>query len=233
MAACTHAVGTADTGASPNTSGAFTPSANDLLVVFVVASDTTDAAGTLSSSVGGQSFAFILKATYATSAHAIYCFVANALSTAVSQTVTWTESSVASTGTVIFVCRVSGMTRKGTAAVRQTAKQDNQGVGTPAPAFSVAALTGNPCLGVMANTTASLTMTPPTGWTEPAGGETSYTVPSIGSEYVFRDSGFTGTTVTWGSSSLSVFGSMIVEMDTSAAVNGARKGPPPIQPILG
>lgn len=216
MAACTHAAGTADTGNTPNTSGAFVPVNGDLLIAFVVASDTVSATATLTSSVG-LTFTQFLKAAFRGGVDSIYGFVANALvSNTASQTVTF-DAADAATGTIIFVCRVSGMTKTGLTAVRQSAKQDNQGVGTPAPAFSASALTGNPTLGVIGNSTASLALTPPTGWTEPAGGETSYTTPSTGGEYVFRDSGFTNSTITWGSASLSAFGSMIVELDTSVA----------------
>lgn len=217
MAACTHAIGTADTGATPNTSGAFTPAVGDLLIAFVVASDTSQATATLTSSIGGFTFTQFLRATYRTSLDSIYGFVANALvSSATSQTVAFDTASDAATGTVIFVCRVSGMTKTGLTAIRQSAKQDNQAsAGTPAPAFSVAALTGNPCLGAIGNSSAVPNFTAPSGWTE--GNETGYSTPNTGGEYVFRNSGFTGTTVTWGSASASTFGSMIVELDATAA----------------
>ena len=219
MATTTHAIGTADTGASPNTSGAFTPAANDLLVVFVVASDTTDAAGTLSCSAG-TTFTLVNKAVYSASANAIYCFVANSLSAASSQTVTWTETSDAASGTHIFVERIAGMSRTGSGAIRQSAKTDNgSAAGTPAATFASSALTGNVTLGVVGNSSNPAAMTPPTNWTEPAStGDLGYNVPATGGEVVFRDSGFTSTTITWGGTSATVYGVSIVELDTTSVV---------------
>lgn len=226
MAACTHAIGTADTGNTPNTSGAFTPALNDLLIVFVVLSASTGSTdpcltcstGMTFTNVTGSSSAFAL---FASSVNGIACFVSNSLvSSATSQTVTIDPSDPAN-GSILFVCRVSGMTKTGLAAIRQFAFQENQAAGTPAPAFSVAALTSNPTLGCIGNTTATAaTMTPPTSWTEPAStGDLGYGSPTTGGEYCFRDSGFTGTTITWGSSSSTGFASLIVELDASATLD--------------
>lgn len=219
MAAVTHRVITADTGNTPNTSGAFTPALDDLLIAFVVASATVENPGALTSSIGGFTFSLVTNALYRASSNTIYVFVADALvSSAVSQTVTFDPVDTAS-GTVIAVASVSGMSRTGALAIRQSAKQENQAAsGTPAPAFSSAALTDNPTFGVVGNETNPAGMTEPTGWTE--GGDTGYVTPTVGAEYVYRDSGFTGTTITWGSASASAFGSIIVELDTSAAPAG-------------
>jgi hypothetical protein len=116
------------------------------------------------------------------------------------------------------VTEYSGITRTGAAAALQSAKQDNQSAGTPAPAFGVAAQTGNPVLGQIMNATNNATMTPPTSWTERR--DAGYNTPTTGFEAVTRDSGFTGTTVTWGSASASAFCSLIVELDTSAPPSG-------------
>lgn len=219
MATVTHRVITADTGNTPNASGAFTPSLNDLLIAFVVASATVQDPGALASSIGGFTFSPILRATYASSVNSIYAFVSDALvSSATSQTVSFDPADTAN-GTVIMVCSVSGMSRVGTAAILQSAKQDNQAAtGTPAPAFSANALTGNPTLGVVGNESNPAALTEPTGWSE--GGDTGYNTPATGAEYVFRDSGFTGTTITWGGTSASAFGAIILELDTSAAATG-------------
>lgn len=218
MATCTHKVGSADSGTTPNDSGAFTPALGDLLIVLIVATGTGDATATVTNSAG-MTFSLVLKATYGGSAHAIFVYVANALVTsAISQTITVDMPADPATGTFIFVNAVAGMSRVGTNAIRQSAKQDSQAAGTPAPAFAVAALTGNPTLGIVGNLTNPATMTPPTGWTEDAGtGDRGYTSPTAGAEYAFRNSGFTGTTITWGSASDTEFGALIVELDASAA----------------
>jgi hypothetical protein len=107
------------------------------------------------------------------------------------------------------------MSRTGAAAVLQSAKQENQGSGTtPAPVFGNSALTGNPTLGAVANTSNPATLTPPTGWTELD--DLGITSPTAGLEYIGRNSGFTGTTVTWGSTSPTPFASLIIELDTTS-----------------
>ena len=156
-------------------------------------------------------------ASCAASVNSIYAFVSDQLvSNAASQTVTFDPADAAN-GTIIFVNAVAGMSKSGTAAIRQFAKQDNQAAGTPAPAFSSNALTENVTLGVVGNATSPAGLTAPTSWTEPAStGDLGYSTPTTGGEYVFRNSGFTGTTITWGSASASAFGSIIIELDTSA-----------------
>lgn len=213
MATVTFKVNTASTtNASSYASGSFTPVASDLLVVFVHASGTVTDAQMLSST--GILFTQVAAFLDATSVNRVYCYVAGSLATAVAQTVTWSYTGTAASGAVIQVYAVAGMTRLGTFAVRQSAGQSNQAaLGTPAPTFGVAVLTGNPALGAIGNSTNPATLTPPTSWTE--GADSGYATPTTGLESVFISSGFTGTTVTWGSTSTTAFGSLIVELDTS------------------
>lgn len=220
MATCTHAVATADTGATPNTSGTFTPAVGDLLVAFVGASNTVEASPTLTSSVSGFTFSLVDSFVWSSSNHTGYLFVSNAkVSSASSQSVTFNATDAA-TGTNIIVTRVSGMTQVGLSAIRQTAKQQNQSSGTtPAPAFGAAALTGNVTIGYLCNNNNPAGRTEPTDWTE--GADIGYNNPTIGTEYAFRNSGFTGTTITWGSTYGANGGSLIVELDCSAS---SRKG---------
>jgi hypothetical protein len=84
------------------------------------------------------------------------------------------------------------------------------------------ALTGNVTLGFLANGTNPATMTEPTGWTEAA--DLGYATPTTGVHAVHRDSGFTGTTITWGSTTGGSTLDIILEMDTSAAGGGAVPG---------
>lgn len=214
MATCVLRVGTADTGATPNTSGSFTPGSGDLHIVFVVATDTVQATATLTNSNGITTYTQFLRATYASSAHSIYGFVSDSLGATGSQTVTFDTASDPATGTLIFVYSIGSMTKFGLSAILQSTKQDNgAAAGTPAPAFGVSALTGNPTLGCIGNNTNPAGMTPPTNWTESASGDLGYINPATGGEVVHRDSGFTGTTITWGSTSASTFGALIVEVD--------------------
>jgi len=208
-----HAISTASTSnATSYASGAFTPAANDLLVAFVTASGTI-ATGTMTDSQN-LGFVKVTSALKNSSADTIYLFVAKNLANAKSMTVTFDCTGDAATGAIIQVVRISGMNRTGLNAILQFAMQENQAAaGTPAPAFGAAAQTGNPTLGVVGNSTNPATMTAPTGWTE--NDDAGYITPTTGAEYVVRDSGFTGTTVTWGSTSASAFGAVIVELDTT------------------
>lgn len=232
MATCTQAVGTADTGNTPNTSGAFTPALNDLLIVFVVASAVAPGPGdTLTSSVG-MTFTRFGSGPYATNVNMIFGYVSDALvSNTASQTVTFDQTSDPANGTNIFVFRVSGMSKTGSAAVKQFKIVTNQGAGgTPAATFDASCLTNNPTLAVVGNNSSPAGLTPPTSWTETATiGDIGYSTPTTGGEVVFRDSGFTGTTITWGSTSATVFGVLAVELDTSVPFL-----PPPrsMQPFL-
>lgn len=238
MATCTFRVGTADTGVTPNPSGAFTPAVGDLLVVYVVATDISTAnaaSSTLTSSVGITftcNFASWV-ATYATSAHQIFLFVANSfVASATSQTVSFDNVPDPATGTIIFVFSIAGMSRTGSAAVRQVQVSSNQGAGgIPAGAFGTTTLTTNPTIACVGNSTSPATLTPPTGWTEPATGDLGYATPTTGGEVCFRDSGFGTGSYAYGSSSATAFGNMMAEFDASIPKTPYNRIPT-IMPIL-
>ena len=201
------------------TTASFTPAADDLLVAFAVVS-TTAAAGSMSDSLGGG-WTEIATATKKTSADKLWLFIRNALSTGAALTVTMDVTGDAGTGCILFVALVTGMTRTGSSgAALQFQTQSNIAAGTPAPAFPASALTGNPTLGLVGSQDNPAALTPPTNWTERD--DTGHATPASGGEYVSRDSGFTGTTITWGSATVTAFGDIIVELDTTAAVAAAR-----------
>lgn len=218
-AAGTFTIATPSTaGATSYASGAFTPAAGTLLVAFVLGAATV-ATGTMTDS---QSLGFtkVNSALFGTNANTLYCFVSNALAANASMTVTFDCTGDTATGADIHVYAVSGMTKLGLAAIRQSAKQENITAGTtPAPVFSISALTDNLTLGAVTVGANPAAMTPPTGWTE--GADDGFNTPSAGQESVFRNSGFTGTTVTWGSTLGGAIsgGALIVELDTSSQRN--------------
>lgn len=214
-ATLTHAVADeVTTNTTSYTSTAFTPTAGDLLVVLVSASDTT-AAGSVSNSQG-LTFTKVTSALKNGGLDTMYVFVANAACNGNSQTCTFDCTGDAATGCAMSIVRISGMSKFGSSAVRQTAKQENQAAATPAPAFSSAPLTTNPCIALMANLTNPATMTrPDNNWTEQR--DNGFNTPTNGYEYCTRASGFTGTTITWGSASASAFGAIIVEFDNSVS----------------
>ncbi|MDP2735983.1 MAG: hypothetical protein Q8P12_07310, partial [bacterium] len=68
-------------------------------------------------------------------------------------------------------------------------------------------------LGAVGNDSNPAGLAAPVGWTEQA--DVGQGNPPVGLETVTRDSGFTGTTITWGGTSASAFASIIVELDTA------------------
>jgi hypothetical protein len=136
-------------------------------------------------------------------------FITSAVST------TFTAQQASSTGGGLSVFKVTGMFRTGGNAALQTAGQSTGTAGTtPAPAFAAAVNTNNPVIGGVGNGTSPATLTPRTGFTE--GTDLGYATPTAGLETMFRASGETGTTMTWGSTSATAFASVAVELDTTA-----------------
>lgn len=224
----THRVATASTSnATSYTSGSFTPSAGEILVVWVVATGCVLFAQypRLTSSVSLSFTRVAMRATKNSSADSLYCFISDQFTTNVSQTVTFTCTGTTASGAIIAVESVAGMLRTGcSGAVRQVsgtdqaAKQDNGAAsGTPAVTFANNCLTGNAVQCAVANATSPATMTPPTSFTE-LWDSTGYSTPTTGMETAKIDSGFTSTTVTWGGTSASAFCAMAIELDASAPV---------------
>lgn len=195
-------------------SNAFTPAAGDLLVVFVAASGTGDP-GTMTDSQG-LGFTKIAGTGYFNNAKTVYVFVSNSFASAASMTVTFGSPGDTATGANIAIARVSGMSRTGSSAVKQFDTSPNgAAAATPSTDFAASALTANPTLGMVGNSSSPAGITNPTGWTEQV--DVGYSNPSTGLEYASRNSGFTGTTITWGSTSATGWGAISVELDTSAA----------------
>lgn len=222
-ATSTLLVSTADTGLTPNTTGGFTPTSGAAIVVFMTATTTTQATATCTSSVGAAlTFTQFNATTWNTTTHSIYGFVSNQFvtDTTASQTITCDTASDQATGTNLFVYQITGVTVAGTSGVVHSAVGFNGSGVTPSVVFSGSALTGNPTLVAIANQTQPAPgITPPTSWTEPVSpaGEIAYATPDGGGAVAHRDSGFTGTTITWGAASPSVWGAIGVELTTLAA----------------
>lgn len=223
MAAFTHAVTLSSTSnTNVYTTGAFTPAADDLLVAVV---GTSGYFGAITPSDSqGIGWTEIATALYVSSARREYLYVANAKAAASSMTFTaTTEVDTFATGANVVVARLSGMSRTGSAAVRQSQTVENHAAdvapATPTISFAAACLTGNPTLGCVCSGTNPPGLTEPTSWTEQA--DAGHGAPNNGIEYVTRDSGFTGTDLTWLSSSANAYAIIAVEFDTSAATTTA------------
>lgn len=215
--AVTLLVSTSDAGSTPNATGSFTPTVDDLLVVAAVSSaSVTGAIEVPTASANGITFAAVgASCFYNSSGNSVDIWVANQLVPAspVAMTVTWAPADVA-TSTVIDVYAVTGMSKTGATAARQVDVTDNGGFGTaPTLTFPAACLTGNVTVLAAGNMTNPANLVPPTSWTEI--NDTGCTTPNAGLEVVYRLSGFTGTTVTWGGNSGTAWGAVGVELDTS------------------
>jgi hypothetical protein len=205
-----------------------TPTAGRLIVIVTAHTGNTSAAAPTDDQSGTYS---IIAGPFvkASSADTIYIWARDSLTPSAISTV-FTHAPGASSGGGLAVLEVSGMTRAGVSAKRQAAGQDNQASGgTPAPVFGSAVLTGNPVIGAVfnaTNTAGNSGITQRASFTERV--DTGYITPTTGIEVMSIDSGETGTTMTWGSTSGSAFCSIIVELDTSAV---ATLSPPPFNPM--
>lgn len=212
----TSAAGGGTVGTTDRTA-TITPAVGDLFVVFCAAATNTNDTPTCTDDNSGA-YTLIGVVQFGSAAGRFSLFVRNALlANTTSTTVTVATGSNASAEIVVMA--IAGMARTGSSAVRSSGSQANQAIGTPAPALSLSALTGNVTLGAVCNATNPATMTAPASWTERQ--DVGQGSPNLGLETVSRDSGFTGTTVTWGSSSASTFASWILELDGSAAPSAA------------
>jgi hypothetical protein len=218
MATVNLLLGQGDTTAAWN-SNSFTPTAGSTLVVFIGGAGTIENPASLTSSVGGQTFELFTAIPHSSAAapnSVLYGYVGTAAASASSQTVTYVEGADPPTGVNYHVYEITGITKLGLSAIRQSATDTGAGLSTPAAAFSVSALTGNPTLGaVHVNNINPATMTPPTNWTE--GADTGHATPDMGMESCYRNSGFTGTTMTWGNAASGSYGIILVEIDASAS----------------
>jgi hypothetical protein len=206
-------------GGVDDTSDSFTPVVGDLLVVGVCASGTVLDPAALTSSVGGFTFTQVNTVLSNTSSDMLYLFVSDAfVSSATAQTVTFDSTADVSLGTVIMVAAIAGAGDDGTAAIVQTAEEANQTTGsTPNAVFAGSADTGNPTLGFVCNTANPAGVSEPTGWTE--AGDAGYASPDRGGEWVYRNSGFTGTDIVWNSTygGTASGAAMTVEIEAGAA----------------
>jgi hypothetical protein len=189
-----------------------TPAVDDLIVIITAHSANSSSAEPTDNQ--GGTYVLITSAAKATSADVMRLWVRRSKITAASSTV-FTHAPGTSTGGGLAVLKVTGMSRVGIAAIRQSAVQQNQSAATPAPVFGTAALTGNACVGACYNATNPATLTQRTSWTERV--DAGHASTTQGLHVMSRDSGETGTTQTWGSASGSAFSSLVAELNTAAA----------------
>jgi hypothetical protein len=119
------------------------------------------------------------------------------------------------TGIELVVVAISGMTVAGILAILQSAETNNGVAGVATVTLATAALTQNMTLVGLANLTNPPGLTAPAGWTNRQ--NVGQATP-IGLIVATRDSGFTGTAITWGSNPATNWAGLAVELN-SLAVN--------------
>jgi hypothetical protein len=210
----------ADSVAGGSTSGSgdrtatITPAVGDLIVVFAGFRGITGTPTADATDDQGGTYTLVESAFWGASGSEAFFLVRDTLvSSAVAHLVT--VSGVSSTSGNVVPVTIAGMTKTGATAVLQSKALENQSGTTPSVVFDAACDTANLTLGAVFDNLNPPGQTAPTGWTERE--DAGQVTPNNGIQVVTRDSGFTGTTVTWGAAESGVYGAMIVELDTSGA----------------
>ena len=147
------------------------------------------------------------------SVNRIYLFKANGAAAASSLTVTFLCPSDAATGAHIVVFAVSGSLLD----IVQSGKGTGASSTTPAATMSGAFNTANVGVGVCGNGSNPAAVTQPGSWVEDD--DLGFATPACGAESCHRDSGETGSTITWGSTSATGWGAMAAEIAPAAATS--------------
>lgn len=216
-----HEVATqSTTDGNDYTTASFTSNSGELLFIFSGHAATADT-GAVATCSDGQTFHAIGRVAQGSGGSSLYAFVGNALvGSSSSITCNVNLPSDPATGGMVFVASVSGMSLTGSAAVKQSGSDvDRAASGTPAVTMGAALTTTNPSFLFTVNNDNPAAITFPTGW-EGNGAVLSHNTPTKGSEYSFRDSGSTATTITWGGTTGSTASSYAVELDASASCAG-------------
>lgn len=191
-----------------------TPAVDDLIVIVCAHTGNTSAAApTDNNSDGLGTYTLVgTQQSKNSSADTLGIWVRDALIGSASSTV-FTHAPGSTTGGGLAVHKITGMSRAGSSAVKQSAGQSNQAAsGTPTLSFGANLTAGNVFLGAVFNASNPAGMTPPTGCTERT--DVGYNSPASGLETTSRDSVVAVSSVPWGNTS-SAFCSAGVELDVT------------------
>jgi hypothetical protein len=214
-----------NTTSSTNPSGAITPAANDLFIVFCNAVGNSNLTPTCADGNSGGSYSLLFAVPSNGGANTLSCFVRNSLVPNTTST-TVTVAIGAHTSCEIAVYALSGCPTAGTSAIVQTATQSNQAAATtPAPTFANLPSTQNLILSVVGNASN------PGGITVTAGNSPSWTLDQNAGQTgcglctEHTNSQLQTKAVSWGSNSASVFASGAIEIaaePTTIGVNASK-----------
>lgn len=192
-----------------------------LWFVFCAAKDNTNLTPTCSDNNGGT-YTLITAVAYNSGADTFSVFsrdqkTINTVSTTVTVDIGANTNAEAAVVACTFVYHV------GSAALRSSGSTENIALGaTPAATLNQSALTGNVTIAALGYDGGGA-ITPPPSWTE-----RKEVNQSLGAsvEIATRDSGFTGTTITWGNTAPGPAAAFVMEIDgtfASIAYSGDTK----------
>lgn len=200
-----------DTAGTSNRTATITPAVGDLLIVWCSAADNTQTSPTVTDDNGSGTYT-VINGRLVNSVNSISVAVRDALMTNTTSTIVTCGTGSNTAGSVVIVA-VSGMTRTGASAVRQNKMAGGGSGTTPETIFDTAADTNNMTIVGIGNLSNPAGVPVPTNWTSRQ--NTGQITNTEGLRVATRDSGFSGTTITWGSSG-TTHGEISIELDTTA-----------------
>jgi hypothetical protein len=198
-----------------NKTVAATPAVDDLIVVVhgmsgFAGGDTsviTDDQGGTYTQIGANPLS-----SGGGTACALWISIRNALIASAVSTI-FTATNVGDTGGGLTVLKVTGMTRAGGNAARQSVGESTQTESPVVCTFPAAPLTANPCIAGVFGEDNPAALGAPTSWTETT--DTGWATPATGIWVGFRSSGETSAAITWASGAFIDHNEGMVELDTS------------------
>lgn len=195
-----------------------TPAVNDLIVVIASASgsnrgnaDITNVSDNNADGLG--SYTFVVQSN-GTNTYKTELWIRNSLVGSNTST-TFTGTMANTNGGGLEVFKITSMQRSGSSAVKHSGGNNGAGGAAPSVAYGASSATGNPNIGAVTNSSSPAPiLTQPSSWSESR--DQGYTTPATSLETAFINSGFTGSTVTWGSNSGTAWESVAAEFDATA-----------------
>ena len=195
-----------------------TPAVGDLIIIITGATSTGSAdettAPTDNNSAG--TYSKVVVGVTGSNLGRLIGWVRTALiPSAVSTVFTYNPLVGTNTGGGLQILKITGMSRSGLMAIQQSKNQDSQTGGTtPAPVFGTAVNTVNPVIGAVMNASNPAALTPRSSPAYTERTDVGYATPTTGLETMSIDSGETATTITWGGTSPTLYGDIVMELSS-------------------
>lgn len=220
-----------NTTGGTSTTQTSTPAVNDLIAVVVFASAAANKVASVTDNNSSGTYTKVGEVDLSTT-HTVGIFVRDALIASASSTIFTANYTGTATGGGLCPFSISGMSKTGATAIRQSNTATGLAGTTPTVVLGAAALTSNPLLG------AGGRVSNPPAWTarsSPAYTEAfdvGYNSPSSGVEAMFISSGETASSIAWGATTPGDWHAIVAEFDSSAAATPSliwQASPLPIQ----